>query len=67
MTKKYCDRCGVERRELTAIKIPCEIHENGDFSVREIEVCEKCNEIHIKILKSLTDMRFSLYENVFGM
>ena len=67
MTRNFCDRCGVECESLTVIKIPYENRGNGSFSTKEIEVCEKCNKIHESLIETLTDIRFSLYKNAFGM
>ena len=64
MIKKYCDRCGIECKSLINIKIPAEKHKNS-YSVRTIEICEKCNKIHESLLETLTDIRFSLYTNIF--
>lgn len=64
MTRNYCDRCGVECKSLTPIKIPKEKNKYG-YSTEVIEVCEKCNKIHESILETLTEIRFSLYANVF--
>ena len=66
MTRKFCDRCGVECKSLTAIKIPKEKHKHG-YSTRVIEVCKKCNDLHESLLETLTDIHFSLYRGVFGM
>jgi hypothetical protein len=39
MTRKFCDRCGVECNSLTDIKIPIENHGHGSYSTKTIEVC----------------------------
>lgn len=65
MIRKFCDRCGVERNELTQILIPKENRGMGSFISESIEVCEECNKLNINLLETLTVMRFSLYENVF--
>jgi hypothetical protein len=65
MIRKFCDRCGVECERLIDIKIPFEIHGNGSFCTKEITVCDTCNKIHENINKTLTEIRFSMYANLF--
>lgn len=67
MTRNFCDRCGVECKSVIVIKIPYKNNGKGSFSTKEIEVCEKCKKIHESLMETLTDIRFSLYKNVFGM
>ena len=65
MIRKFCDRCGVEFNSLTAIKIPIENHGHGSYSTKTIEVCDRCNKIHENINETLTEIRFSMYANIF--
>lgn len=67
MTRKFCDRCGKECESLIEIHIPLENHGNGRFSVEEKEVCGECNEIHNKLVETLTDIRFMMYKNLFEL
>lgn len=60
MTRKFCDRCGIECKTLTQIKIPKEKHKHG-YSAKNIEVCPKCNALHESFLEKLTDIHFVLY------
>jgi hypothetical protein len=64
MIRKYCDRCGIECEILTTIKIPKEKIKLG-YITKEIEVCQKCNDLHESLLETLTDIRFTLYGNIF--
>lgn len=66
MIRKFCDRCGVECKCLTDIKIPLENHGNGSFSVEEMAVCDKCYEIHENIIETLAEIRISMYANLFN-
>lgn len=65
MIRKYCDRCGVECKSLTAIKIPIKNHGHGSYSTEEMAVCEECNKIHESITETLTEIRISMYANLF--
>ncbi|MBO5010512.1 MAG: hypothetical protein J6D20_07455 [Clostridia bacterium] len=65
MIRKFCDRCGVECKSLFDIRVPLENHGHGSYSTKDMAVCEKCNKIHESILETLTEMRFSMYENLF--
>ena len=62
---KYCDRCGEKCDELFRIRVPNEKGSYGEFTVREMEVCKKCQTLHNNIVNTLTDIRFSMYENIF--
>ena len=64
MIRKYCDRCGIECETLTTIKIPKEKNKHG-YITEEIEVCQKCNDLHENLLETLTDITFTLYGNIF--
>ena len=65
MTRHFCDRCGVECKSLITIKVPTENHGSGSFSTEEMQVCKTCNELHESILDTLTEIRITMYRNLF--
>ena len=55
MTKYYCDKCGKECKKLRYIRVPCEKLDSG-YKIKELYVCEKCEQEHEKINKRVTEM-----------
>lgn len=66
MTKHYCDRCWKECDKLSAISIP-EAKMNNGFSTKRIEVCGSCEKDYNKILDTLTDIRFNMFNLFFEL
>ena len=65
MTRHFCDRCGLECKSLITIKLPFKNNGHGSYSTEEMQVCKTCNELHAAILESLTDIKITMYRNLF--
>lgn len=68
MVKYYCDRCGEECHKvaLTNVRIPIEKTGFGSFSTSEVEVCPSCKKEYDKIIESLIDIRFEIFDKFFS-
>lgn len=44
MIKKYCDRCGKETEYLCNVRVPNSARKNGDYTVKEVELCVDCRD-----------------------
>ena len=42
MIKKYCDRCGKETDHLCNTRVPNSARKNGDYTVKDVELCVDC-------------------------
>lgn len=67
MTKYFCDRCGIECKEkiLTEVAIPKEKLRYGSFSTDKISVCSACKKEHDKIIDTIIDIRFLMFEKFY--
>ena len=66
MIRRYCDRCGIECRELQTIKIPVKRTISG-FSTEPMEVCASCRKEYDRIIDTLTDIRFIMFNKFFQL
>lgn len=69
MTKYFCDRCGIECKEniLTEVAIPKEKSRYGSFSTNRILVCSVCKKEHDKIIDTIIDIHFLMFEKFYDL
>lgn len=67
MTKHYCDRCGLECKSLSSIRVPTVNNGNGSYSTKTIEVCPICEKEHRQFEDMLIDFKIAAYSKFFKL